>query len=431
MASYYIFTIIIFIFQRINPLYISMNVTKIDDCLRKIEIVNGVTIYQKSGDDCPYEFKTGMHYDIPEQIPYELGQKIKIIIGDKGKPNGSCGFNIDITLNNNIIIKNNNQKVWSCDNCYDNGFFESNDMYNCYPPKRTTEGEPKNYTFYFQINSLEQLDYFYYLNNTKYYFLSPNDLNNTIDLIDLYSENNLYLQNKEGQRVLPLYDSIYYKLFFDKYSNHKGIFYGSEEQALNETTFSRIIEYKNLRYELSDKEKNKKGVYLKLKIGIYDNQKAQILALEDFNFFICLDGYQFCDLETSMKCLKEGYYQIDDRYYSCYETCKTCNRYKKPDEADYFNNYCDECKEEYSHFINIVKDGKEYKSCYKECPLHAPILKDYGNKECVSYCPRYKTSDRRCVDFCDDEYFKYLLKNESIYAIIIFQRIFLFILMII
>ena len=238
MASYYIFTIIIFIFQRINPLYISMNVTKIDDCLRKIEIVNGDTIYQKSGDDCPYEFKTGMHYNLSGQIPYELGQKIKIIIGDNGNFNGECGLNIDITLNNNIIIKNNNQKVWSCDNCYDNGFFESNNMYNCYPPKKTTEGEPINYNFYFQINSLEQLDYFYYLNNKKYYFRSPNDLNNKIDLIDLYSENNLYLENKEGQRILPLYDSIYYKLFFDEYSNHKGIFYGSEDQRLNEGAFS-------------------------------------------------------------------------------------------------------------------------------------------------------------------------------------------------
>ena len=115
-----------------------------------------------------------------------------------------------------------------------------------------------------------------------------------------------------------------------------------------------------------------------------------------------------------MKCLKEGYYRIGDRYYSCYETCKNCSSYHKPYNADYFNNYCDECKEEYSYYINIIEDGNEYKSCYNECPPHAQILKDYAEKECVAYCPRYKTSDRRCVDYCDYENFKYLLKNESI-----------------
>ena len=182
-----------------------------------------------------------------------------------------------------------------------------------------------------------------------------------------------------------------------------------------EKTYYRILYNKNIRYQLSNEEKNNKGVHLKLKIGIYNNQKTQLLAIEDFNFFICPYDYKFCDLETSLKCLNEGYYQIsnNNRYYSCYETCKTCNIHKKPDEADYFNNYCDECKEEYSHFINIVKDGKEYKSCYKECPPHAPILKDYGNKECVSDCPKYKTSDGKCIDFCDYAKYKYLA-NENI-----------------
>ena len=41
-------------------------------------------------------------------------------------------------------------------------------------------------------------------------------------------------------------------------------------------------------------------------------------------------------------------------------------------------------------------------------------MKEYGKKECVPYCPRYKTNDRRCIDSCDYEYYKYLLKNESI-----------------
>jgi hypothetical protein len=59
--------------------------------------------------------------------------------------------------------------------------------------------------------------------------------------------------------------------------------------------------------------------------------------------------------------------------------CKKCH--KKPDNADYFNNYCDECKEGYSYYINTKENGEKYKSCYKECPLHAPELKDYNEKE--------------------------------------------------
>ena len=55
-----------------------------------------------------------------------------------------------------------------------------------------------------------------------------------------------------------------------------------------------------------------------------------------------------------------------------------------------------------------------YKSCYKKCPLHAPEIKEYGKNECVSYCPRYKTNYGKCVDFCDYEIYRYLLKNENI-----------------
>ena len=97
---------------------------------------------------------------------------------------------------------------------------------------------------------------------------------------------------------------------------------------------------------------------------------------------------------------------------------KTCDTYHKSDNADYFNNYCDECKDEYSYYIYIKEELNGnitmYKSCYKKCPLHAPEIKEYGKYECVAYCPRYKTNYGKCVDYCDYEVYRYLLKNENI-----------------
>ena len=421
----YSFIFLIFMLQRINPfLIISMKVNQVDDCIRKIELDNEITLFERDNITCDYFQGNNLDYNIPifPPIPYEIGQKIKIIIGDIG---GDCFFDMEIFINNKTI-KNDNIKLWSCGDCENNILNNENNMLNCYESGKNDE-KPKNFSFYFQINSLKQLgfptsEYFYVLNNANYFFISPDDFNNTVNLIDLSSKVNLYAKNKDGKIISPFYDYIYYKLFFDIFSIYEGEFYGSDESnnvlILNEETYSRIFQNKNLRYNLSDEEKMNKGVHLKLKIGIFNNQKKRISELQDYNFYICLEGYKFCDLETSMKCLNEGYYQKDDSCYSCYETCKTCDTYENRENADYFKNYCDECKEEYPFFVKIIENEngenkKEYKSCYKECPIHAPEIKDYGRNECVSYCPRYKTNYGKCIDFCDYNFYKYLLKNES------------------
>ena len=433
------FFFLIFVFQKINPfLIISMQFLEANDCLRKIELGDGNIIFEKKNSGCNFENdKTlyNLYSYIP--IPYEIGQKIKIVIGGIRISGGEafCGFKVKLTINDNIL--DNKEEFWSCDNCEGGVSFKQKFDLNCFPGSKADTNE-KNYTFNFQINSLQQLkmeltDYFYILNKKRDFFISfePDKVNGKINLIGLHSIDNLYYLNSNNEKIAPLYEYIYYKLFFDVYSNHEGKFYGSDESnndlELNESTYSNIFNNKSLRYELSNDEKKKNGTYLKLRIGIFDKKKKPISELQEFNFFICMEGYKFCNLETSMKCIKEGYYQINDRYYSCYKTCKICNKYKKPDEADYFNNYCDECKEEYSYFINIKENGKEYKSCYEKCPLHAPELKDYNEKECVSYCPRYKRSDGRCVDSCDYENFKYLLKNESMCYNYIPKNFFIFI----
>ena len=426
----YNFIFLIFVLQRINSFFfIFMIVKKVDDCIRKIDLDEKIDLYVRNNVTCNHFEGKNLDYNKPifTPIPYEFGQKIRIEVGDNGTINqpGDCYFDMDIFINNRTL-NNNNIKLWECNDCNNNHYFDSNQVLNCYQSGSKFEGQ-KNYSFYFQLNSLKQLDipiseYFYFLNNTNYFFISPNDFNNTINLIDLYSENNLYAKNSEGNITAPFYDYIYYKIFFDKYSNHKGKFFGCNESdtnlELNEKIYSRIFQNNSLRYELSDEEKNNKGVHLKIKIGIFNNLKNRVSELQDFNFFICLERFQFCDLETSMKCLNEGYYHIKDRYYSCYETCNTCDTYHKPDNADYFKNYCDECKDEFSFYINVTEELNGnitmYKSCYKECPLHAPEIKEYGKNECVLYCPRYKTNYGKCIDYCDYEFYRYLLKNESI-----------------
>ena len=111
--------------------------------------------------------------------------------------------------------------------------------------------------------------------------------------------NHLYSKNSEGDIITPFYNYIYYKLFFEEYKIHNGKFIGSDDSnndiELNENTYSRIVENKNLRYVLSEEEKENRGIHLKIKLGIYNNQKKLVSELQYFNFFICLINYFTCN----------------------------------------------------------------------------------------------------------------------------------------
>ena len=268
---------LVFIFQRIYSfLIISMTIKKLDDCIRKIELDDGTVLFEKETSKCSVLEKYTYNEPIFGPIPYEIGENIKIIVGDATQ---GCGLRMEILVNNNKLA-DNNIKFWKCDNCNNFKYDGTYKWINCGP-----NVDANNYSFYFNISSLEQLDfntseYFYYLNNTNnIYILSP-DFNNAINLIDLYSENILYAKNSEGNIIKFSYKYIYYKLFFDDFKTHKGKFIGSDESnndiELDDNTYSRIFENKNLRYELSDEEKNNRGAYIRFKIGIYNNQKKLI-----------------------------------------------------------------------------------------------------------------------------------------------------------
>ena len=408
-----LFILFIIILKMNSFLLIKMEIIEVDDCIDKIYLEDNTILYERNFSNCYFE---GNQYPNPiiDKIPYDIGQKIFIDLSDIG---GLCGIKIKVYVNN---IEVENDFLWTCTDCNgDNGsnnyvYIEENSLLNCYDDKNNphpVNGTFYHFTYYFRINSLSQLgfdtsEYIYYI------YFSSLDLNQDIELIDFYLINNLYAKNSRNERIKPYYEYINYKLVFDKYFIYSGKYIGVDKSnndiELNENTFSCISQNKPLRYRLSQLEKNNNGVHLKVKIGIFNNLNKQVSNLEDFNFYICLTGYQFCDIETSLKCLKEGYYYLNDKYYSCYKTCKICDTYKKPNSADYFKHYCDTCKSEYPYYINMTEKDENgnnisYLSCYEACPLHAPNLKEEDNKECISFCPKYKTDEGKCLEFCDSE----------------------------
>ena len=288
-------------------LILSMEVKNVDDCIRKIDLVGQTNLYERGENiTCDHLKGKNLDYNKPifEPIPYEIGQKIKIIIGDEGI--GECYFKMDISVNNKIINESD-MKFWTCDNCNNYGFNYEENYLSCYQNKMK---EPNDYIFYFKINSLNDLDiqtseYLYYFNNTNDIFLISFDFNNAMHLLDLYSVDKLYAKNSEGNIITPFYKYIYYKLFFEEYKIYNGKFIGSDDSnndiELNEDTYSRIFENKNLRYVLSEEEKENRGIHLKIKIGIYNNQKKLISELQDFNFFICFEIY-FCGDNGKCSC---------------------------------------------------------------------------------------------------------------------------------
>ena len=414
MNIYVTLLFLLFINKIYSFLILSLKVKEVDDCLKSINLDNRI-IYRGNDNKC------ALNENIEERIiPYEIGQEIKFIIHDIG---GDCFLGVDVKVNDQYdqYISSYESNFWNCPRCENGMIYKSTDNNKmlCYRDFHSFgSSDIKNFEFYFKIDSIFDLDfttyeYFYYLSKDNYFFYSPENLDGKINLIESFENISLHAKNKIGKSIKPFFDYIYFKLFFDKYPNYHGTFFGYDDSELiGEVPSSRIEEKKELlKYKLSNEEIKNNGIHLKLKIGIFNEQDKRISELEDFNFYICKKGYQFCDIETSMKCLKkgEGYYHIDGRNYSCYKTCKACINHKRPKDADYFKNYCDICKDEFPCYINMG----DYKSCYEKCPPHAPELKYRNKTECISYCPQYKTLEGKCVDYCDYEINKYLLKNIS------------------
>jgi len=185
-----------------------------------------------------------------------------------------------------------------------------------------------------------------------------------------------------------------------------------------------VFEEKGLRYKFSDSEKENNGIYLKFRLeGITSpsdlSLSKSITKKEEFNFYICLDGYKLCDIGPSMKCLNEGYYCDSESFkcYSCFETCRSCESFKKPKNANYNRNYCDECNDKNPYYLDIEENNEygnivSYKNCFEICPGKKPDFYQ-ESKDCSSECQNLKRNDNICVDYCDSNEYKYFLVDEK------------------
>ena len=206
-----------------------MEIINVDDCIKSIKLENNTILYYRTRLDCEYvQNHDNRNEYYFEQIPYEIGQRVNIEILDVG---GECFLTAKVKVNE-YEIYSNNRNFWKCDNCQENTLSEATQdkMFLCYIKNAYPVDQSRYlyFHFYFQINSILNLgllmqdisEYLYYLNDTNYFFISPSNLNETIDLIDLHSLNNLFAKNKDGI-IPPFYNYIYYKLFFYKYSFYR------------------------------------------------------------------------------------------------------------------------------------------------------------------------------------------------------------------
>ena len=177
-------------------LIVSMSISYVDDCLKKILLNNNTILYYKSDDICGSEFQS---YDNPlfEPIPYEIGEIINVYIEDVGC---YCGLQITTNVNDNQISTDNGN-FWACSNCerHNGNYIYDNEIFKCYIDDSHDVDETKRdiYEFYFQIRSISDLgtgisEYSYYLESQNDFYIRPTNLNEKINLINLYSNDNLY-----------------------------------------------------------------------------------------------------------------------------------------------------------------------------------------------------------------------------------------------
>jgi len=436
----YIHFLFSYLFLKTNStLYISMYLISADDCLTRIYNENNETYFEnETNSEICHPKNASYPSPILPKTPYELEEKIYVDLYDKG---GGAGFFSITVFVSGYIIKTEDQKYWNCTDCGgENGTYRFNSQYNrfdFYNYTLDTHINKKNryFHFYFQIPLSDKDEFikpnlndnYYTLTSKTNFYISPKSLEKEIELINFNTSENLKVDTTEIPATF--YKELGFKIYFDEYTPFKGELIGldtsNNDVTLKSNDIFTVSEIKGLRYKFSEKEKESKGTFLKFKIeGVTSPSNLtlskSVTKKEDFNFFICLNEYKFCDLGPSMKCLNEGYYydSDSDKYYSCYETCGTCDKYQKPQKANYNHNYCDTCNIKNPFYINIQEYDDEiggnitYKNCYEECPSNMPYLKG-ESKECTSECPNFKTNDNICVDFCDSNNFKYLLESKK------------------
>ena len=306
--------------------YVTMNLIKVNDCLYNIYFKNNILFkytYQSCNKNASYP------NPLVDKKLYEFGNNITFIIHDQ---EGTSFIKMDIYINE-YIINCYHQKFWKCLDCRtDDGNYlynESQQYFECYKPYSITyESEKnKNYTFIFQINSFDELNFegnnvssdFYALYPHKEIInISTSDIDKEIDLINFYNPDYFNIKNNT-QNLSIKYENYYFKIYFEHNSlngKYIGLDLKNSDIELNNGSNFKVNLSKRLRYKLSKEEKRNKYANLYFQIEGYNSPAntslSKLIAQKVlYNFTISI----FTNESVCLNDIYPYFYKINETYF--------------------------------------------------------------------------------------------------------------------
>ena len=389
----------------------------LDDSIRYI-IIDETIIY--FANDVFYEDK--FHYITSEhQIDPQINKKITIILYNKDGPWGINGF---IKIGEFRYFTNNTR--FYCLNClnYTTNFprIDTNGIeYNGYDGYTETR---EYFEFIFNIPKIlkENADDYgilYYTKNNTFRIYRNSKIE--INSLDYFS--NIIFSDTINK---PYYQDNYLFIYLEY--NFKGRFkIKNGEEVTN-------YYYSNTNFVYTFDNNVDETFTSQIRFYSWDNIKnipTSTIGFWTFHFCeencqecniisnliscsYCKNGYAFVN-NNKQKCVDEStlvqkYYKMDSQnYYSCYESCLTCNT-----NGDVNNHNCTSCPK---HYITISESNF---NCFDECPTEYPFKNGneclnscklhnlfYQNGNCINECSLYKKiiinskEEDECIESCD------------------------------
>ena len=394
-----IITFLMIIMSINSNYYLYMEVNQVADCLKSIKIENEELYHQEECED-------NYTYPLFPKTIYNMEQNISFDFYS-GSQDGY--FEITIYINEYKIGVEHNE-FWTCENCNDECSYYYNETNTRFEFQRNESCEEYNYTFSFRVNSISDIDSFsvvgeyYYLSSQEGFYITICNLEDEINLINF--DNTIIFGNADNNTLSTPYKEKGFKIKFDNSISFSGKFIGlnssKNDTELDNDSIFQVSENKGLRYKLSNEEKAKYGVHLRINLTAYSNyssSSSQVSNEEEFDFYICLNGYHFYYNDNIFKCLNDGFFydSENNKFLSCYETCFSYNFNKEIYNADILQSYCDNSDESHIYQIKEKTD----------------INKKIDSLNCGKCQNQYITNDNKCVESCNFDDYPYLLYNRK------------------
>ena len=299
-----------------NYYYISLEFLDVDDCIKKINIKNGITFFEYAYNEsylCDYSNQAHYPKFFTKYYNYQLGEEIDFEFEDRVHIDAF----MDITVYfNEYIIKTSDQKFWECSLCktWNGNYFYGNvnnkgDYIN-FLSKREEYGynydnnSPFPFKCNFIINGFKDVyeynfeidNNFYSLNDNKTFYLRVYYKNTEFELINFNSSENIYITNN---RDLPI-DIDYFFFKINQLDTTGGAvsglgFNGAILPKMEKDYEFKLKDSRGLRYSLTTNEINNKNAVVKLTLTAYSHPEYpneskehshQISKQTEFTFII-------------------------------------------------------------------------------------------------------------------------------------------------